>query len=64
MRFAYPVLKECPVLLPVFWVVRWFDALFLDRDKLHRGMIVLRSDSADVSKYDEHMAAVGLKERR
>ena len=28
MVIAYPVLKKAPWLLPVYWVVRWFKALF------------------------------------
>ena len=27
MKYAYPVLQKCPVLLPVFWVVRWCKLL-------------------------------------
>lgn len=63
MCFRYPIVKKCPVLLPVFWVVCWFDALFRDRDKLRRGMIVIKTDSSDISEYDEHMMTVGLQER-
>ena len=27
MKYTYPSLKKCPVLLPVFWVVRWCKLL-------------------------------------
>jgi hypothetical protein len=27
MKYAYPILRECPVLLPIFWVVRWLKIL-------------------------------------
>lgn len=27
MRLKYPVLKKCPVLLPIFWIVRWVQLL-------------------------------------
>ena len=27
MRYLYPILQKCPVLLPVFWVWRWIDHL-------------------------------------
>ena len=28
MAITYPVLKKLPILLPIFWVVRWVRALF------------------------------------
>lgn len=35
LRLQYPVLRRAPVLLPFFWVVRWFRLLFSrDRDHL------------------------------
>lgn len=60
LSYAYPSLTKCPVLLPVFWVVRWFDALFRDRDRIKRGMIVMQMDKDKLLEYDAHMAAVGL----
>ena len=33
MTHAYPVLKKAPLLLPVFWVVRWIQALFAGKSK-------------------------------
>lgn len=33
MAMIYPSLKKAPVLLPVFWVVRWGDALFKGKSK-------------------------------
>ena len=64
MAYAHPVLNKYPVLLPLFWAARWFDALFRGRNKLRRGKLIISADSADISEYEEHMAAIGLKERR
>lgn len=57
---TYPVLRKAPVLLPVFWVRRWFAALVCDRDMLRRGIIVAGMDKNSLSEYDSHMAQVGL----
>ena len=35
MTIQYPVLKKCPVLLPVFWIWRW-ATLLLNRRKIRR----------------------------
>lgn len=64
MSYTYPVLTKCPVLLPVFWVVRWFNALFRDRDRLKRGMIVMKMDKGDLLEYESHMTTVGLSPER
>ena len=37
MVIKYPVLKKCPVLLPVFWVIRWLEHL-LNGKKMRRNM--------------------------
>lgn len=36
MKQKYPVLVRCPVLLPVFWVVRIVDILFFTKGKIQR----------------------------
>jgi len=61
MTYHYPVLKKCPVLLPVFWVVHWFVALFRDRDKIKRGLVVMKMDESSHSQYRDHMQTVGLQ---
>lgn len=60
LSYAYPVLEKAPFLLPLFWVIRWFDALFRDRDKLKRGMIVMQTDEHKLSEHTSHLDAVGL----
>ena len=33
MKILFPVLKKAPYLLPVFWAVRWIQALFDGKSK-------------------------------
>lgn len=61
LAHKYPVLKKWPILLPVFWVVRWFSALFCDRDRLKRGIIVMKLGSQDYAQYNAHLTDVGLE---
>lgn len=60
----FPVLKKHPVLLPFAWVARWFDALFLRRDQLKRGLSesqeLMNIDTGRVSEYESQLRAVGL----
>ena len=64
LRQRFPVLKKYPVLLPFAWVVRWFDALFLRRDQLKRGLSksqeLMNMDTGRVSEYENQLRAVGL----
>ncbi len=61
MTYEYPFLKKCPVLLPAFWVIRWFAILLRDRDKVKRGLVVMKLNEGGLSKYQEHLATVGLE---
>ncbi len=60
LSYKYPALAKKPLLLPVFWVVHWFNALFKNRAKIKRGMLVLKMNKGKLSKYDEHIQQVGL----
>ena len=60
LEYKYPVLKKWPILLPVFWVYRWFLALFREHDRLKRGMLVAKMDEKEQSQYRSHMDTVGL----
>ncbi len=60
MSYTYPVVKKTPVLLPLFWAVRWCHALFRDHNKLKRGMIVMNMEQEHLTDYNSHMAAIGL----
>lgn len=61
LAYKYPVLEKWPVLLPVFWVVRWFEVIFRDRGKLKRGLLVAKMNETEQSQYQQHMDTVGLE---
>ena len=61
LSYKYPVLKKWPILLPFCWVHRWFDAVFRDRDKLRRGMVVAKMNEKERAAYRRHMDMVGLE---
>lgn len=61
MTYHYPVLKKVPILLPVFWVVHWFVALLRDRDKIKRGLVVMKLNKGGLSQYQKHMDTIGLE---
>ncbi len=61
MILSYGVLRKIPVLLPVMWVVRWFEAIFI-----RKGAIKARSQklkimaSKNISNYQDALTFVGL----
>ena len=58
---AYPVLRKAPWLLPVFWVVRLFDKMFIKREfvrKFRQTSRQLSSDEIKQKKYE--LQLVGL----
>lgn len=61
MTYEYPALKKCPVLLPVYWVIRWFAVLLRDRDKIKRGLVVMKLNEGGFSQYQQHMDTIGLE---
>lgn len=50
MSELFPQLKKCAVLLPVFWVIRWFKSLFGKNSNLKKTMEI----SADIINADEN----------
>ncbi len=36
MRLRYPILEKLPILLPIFWIVRFFDFVFLKKGSLEQ----------------------------
>lgn len=61
LSYTYPILKKWPVLLPVFWVVRWFRAVFCERDRIKRGVIVMKMDSEDFAEYSAQLSDIGIE---
>ena len=61
IKFDYPVLEKHPVLLPLIWVWRWFDACLFRREKVKaRTKRVKIALEGDISEYEKNLAAVGL----
>ena len=56
MKKRYGVLAKAPILLPIFWVVRWFEILFF-----RRYVFKIRRDRAKImtqDNMDQHRAAL------
>ena len=62
MRFSYPILMKWPWLMPVFWLVRWFQFLFKKRGTDRAVDVLLHEDT--LHDYAEHLHAVGLSPER
>lgn len=60
LMYAYPALEKYPILLPTIWVIRWFHAIFRNRNKLKRGVIVMNMKGDDFAEYNTHLDKVGL----
>lgn len=60
----YRILKKYPVLLPLIWVARWFEALFLRPDRLKRNLAtsqeLMSLDATRIANYEDQLRAVGL----
>ncbi len=61
LQFRFPVLEKHKYLLPVMWVVRWFDVLLFKRGKIHERMDEVKHvDNEFVSSYQKELDYVGL----
>ena len=61
MAQRYPVLKKAPVLLPLFWVVRWADTLVFHRSHIRRQQKVLQTlKQKEIENYQQQLNFVGL----
>ncbi len=61
MKLRNPILKHAPILLPVFWIVRWFDILLFKREKIALQQVKISAASKEnVSRYQEELKKVGL----
>ena len=62
MCYQYPTLVHHRWLLPLFWVVRWFDILLNRRKKIQKKVQILRSVSNDsIEFHRQTLRAVGLR---
>ena len=61
MCLKYPILKKAPILLPVFWVIRAINAVFLKTNKVKKYWKNVQSlDNAEVNEYKQALNFVGL----
>ena len=62
LEVKYKFLVKCGMLLPIAWVIRWFDALFCKRYNIKRHAEDIKSISREkVSNLEKELAFVGLK---
>ena len=53
MKLKYPILEKTPFLLPIFWVVRFFEFIFLKKGSLEQKQSTITNvdrESADIMK--------------
>lgn len=61
MQTAYPSLKKAPVLLPFYWVKRWFDVVFFRRQNIKRAYNIHKITSIEnVQSFQDSLNYVGL----
>ena len=61
MQYRYPVLKKLPVLLPLFWPVRWIQALLFGKKHLTEGyQSITKNSSEEIEAYARSLEFVGL----
>lgn len=62
MKKKYPILQDKAYLLPVFWAVRWFEAIFLKRNNIStEAKKIALINSNDIERYERDLKTVGLK---
>ncbi len=61
MCLRMPILKKWPILLPLMWIVRWFDVLFNHKDRYYTRMSRMEQMSEEnILAYQEELNYVGL----
>lgn len=61
MCLKYPILKKAPILLPIFWVVRGFNAIFFRKKNVEKYWKDLKTlDNKEVEEYKQALDFVGL----
>ena len=62
MKNRHLILFKLPFLLPVFWVVRWFDLCFRRRDRIAKKFAARTfATEENVNSYEKSLEYVGLK---
>lgn len=61
MKRKYKILEKMPILLPVMWVVRWFEIVFLRKDTVKKYMNEMNKiNSESIEKNAQALRFVGL----
>lgn len=61
LSVKYPILKKAPWLLPVFWVVRWFNTLLFRQDAIRARQKKWQiATPAEIETYQQALHYVGL----
>lgn len=62
MKNKYRVLKKVPILLPFFWVIRWFSAITVHRKNIKDHVAKVTTINSETAKiYNEQLMRVGLR---
>ncbi len=62
MKQRYPVLRKVPILLPLFWVVRWVDGIFNKRKSISRQWEQInKMNDQEIDRYNRELELVGLR---
>ena len=62
LRGRYPALNRMPVLLPVFWVVRWVEVLFFRPSSIQHEMAGFgKATGKQVDEFEQALRYVGLE---
>ena len=60
MKFSYPILNKAIVLLPIFYIVRWFRVLFKTPDRLSRIQKIKSVKDEEVKQVNEIRKGLGI----
>ena len=61
LSYRYTIIRKCPLLLPVIWVVRWVDILLFRPQKIRKRVHILQTiNNEKVLSHQQALEAVGL----
>lgn len=60
LRMKYKILFDHPVLYPVLYVVRWFDILIFDRDKIKKESTAVEMSNDEINDRRNFFREIGL----
>lgn len=61
MEQGFPIIKRCPVLLPLLWIIRWVRALLFRRKNIKSEYNNIKNiSSSQINEYSNELKYVGL----